>query len=231
MLKFDKVTLELGENVVLRDISFEVMPGEMVAILGISGAGKSSLFRLLTGETSPTKGQILLDRFSLVDLNAESLQNYRRQIGIAFQDFRLLPKKTVFDNIAFALEVCGKEDLIETRVPELLELVGLSHRKDAFPHELSGGEKQRTAIARALVHYPKILIADEITGNLDPKNSRDIADLLSHLNETKGMTILFSTHDPILVEQLVPRVVRLEEGKVLFDKKECSLGKAFEGII
>lgn len=231
MLKFDKVSLELGHNVVLRDISFEVMPGEMVAVLGISGAGKSSLFRLLTGETSPTKGQILLDRFSLADLNAASLQKYRRQIGIAFQDFRLLPKKTVFDNIAFALEVCGMDDLIEARVPELLDLVGLSHRKNAFPHELSGGEKQRTAIARSLVHYPKILIADEITGNLDPKNSRDIADLLLHLNATRGMTILFSTHDPILVEQLVPRVVRLEEGKVLFDKKECSLGKAFEGII
>ncbi len=231
MLKFDKVSLELGQNLVLRDISFEVMPGEMVAILGISGAGKSSLFRLLTGEKSPTKGQILLDRFSLADLNAESLQKYRRQIGIAFQDFRLLPKKTVFDNISFALEVCGMDDLIGERVPELLELVGLSHRKNAFPHELSGGEKQRTAIARSLVHYPKILIADEITGNLDPKNSRDIADLLLHLNSTKGMTILFSTHDPVLVDALKPRVVRLEEGKVLFDKEECSLEKAFEGVM
>ena len=231
MLKFDKVTLELGNNVVLRDISFEVMPGEVVAILGISGAGKSSLFRLLTGETRPTKGQILLDKFSLADLNAESLQKYRRQIGIAFQDFRLLPKKTVFDNVAFALEVCGMDELIGQRVPELLELVGLAHRKDSFPHELSGGEKQRTAIARALVHYPKILIADEITGNLDPKNSRDIADLLQHLNTTKGMTILFSTHDPVLVQGLAPRVVRLDEGKILFDKKECTLEKAFEGVM
>ena len=230
MLKFDKVTLELGNNVVLRDISFEVMPGEVVAILGISGAGKSSLFKLLIGEKSPTKGQIMLDKFSLADLNADSLQKYRRQIGIAFQDFRLLPKKTVFDNVSFALEVCGMDELIEERVPELLALVGLSHRKDAFPHELSGGEKQRTAIARSLVHYPKILIADEITGNLDPKNSRDIADLLAHLNVTKGMTILFSTHDSVLVEGLMPRVIRLEEGKILFDEKKCSLKKAFEGV-
>lgn len=231
MLKFDGVTLEMGGNVVLRDISFEVMPGEMVAILGISGAGKSSLFRLLTGEWRPTKGRILLDEFSLSDLSADSLQKYRRQIGIAFQDFRLLPQKTVFDNIAFALEVCGLEERIEKRVPELLELVGLSHRRDAFPHELSGGEKQRTAIARALVHDPKILIADEVTGNLDPKNSRDIAELLLHLNTTRGMTILFSTHDVVLVEGMRPRVVRLEEGKILFDKKDCSIEKAFEGVM
>lgn len=231
MLKFDKVSLELGNNVVLRDISFEVTPGEMVAILGISGAGKSSLFRLLTGEKQPTKGRIMLDQFSLADLNASSLQKYRRQIGIAFQDFRLLPKKSVFDNIAFALEVCGREDLIRKRVPELLELVGLSHRKNALPHELSGGEKQRTAIARSLVHYPKILIADEITGNLDPKNSRDVADLLLHLNATKGMTILFSTHDPVLVEALKPRIIRLEDGKVLFDEDKCDLKRAFHGVM
>ncbi len=165
------------------------------------------------------------------DLTPASLQHYRRQIGIAFQDFRLLPKKTVFDNVSFALEVCGEDEKIVPTVSELLDLVGLSHRADAFPHELSGGEKQRTAIARSLVHDPKILIADEITGNLDPKNSRDIAELLQHLHLTRGLTVLFSTHDPVLVEAINPRVIRLEDGKILFDEKKCPLEKAFEGVM
>jgi cell division transport system ATP-binding protein len=143
----------------------------------------------------------------------------------------LLSKKSVFDNVAFALEVCGEDEKISKKVPELLDLVGLSHRANAFPHELSGGERQRTAIARSLVHNPKILIADEITGNLDPKNSRDIADLLQHLHLTQELTVLFSTHDPILVEALNPRVIRLESGKILFDKKNCSMEKAFQGIM
>lgn len=231
MLKFDQVFLELGNQVVLRNISFEINPGEMVALLGVSGAGKSSIFKLLTGELQPTKGKILLDSFLLSDITASSLQRYRRQIGIAFQEFRLLPKKSVFDNVAFALEVCGDEDQIQKKVPELLDLVGLSHRMNAFPKELSGGEKQRTAIARSLVHDPKILIADEITGNLDPKNSREVAELLHHLHLTQNLTVLFSTHDPVLVETLTPRVIRLEDGKILFDEKECSLSRAFEGIL
>lgn len=231
MLKFDTVSLELGNQSVLQDISFEIHPEEMVAILGISGAGKSSLFRLLTGELHPTKGNIFLDNFLLSDLTPLSMQNYRRQIGVAFQDFRLLSKKSVFDNVAFALEVCGEESEIHKKVPELLDLVGLSHRANAFPDELSGGEKQRTAIARALVHNPKILIADEITGNLDPKNSRDIADLLQHLHLTHGLTVLFSTHDYVLIEALTPRIIRLEDGKILFDKASCSLEEAFAGVL
>ena len=231
MLKFDKVTLELGDQVVLRNISFEITPGEMVAILGISGAGKSSVFKILTGELQPTKGSVFLDDFLLSDITPSSLQHYRRQIGIAFQDFRLLPQKSVFDNVAFALEVCGEEEKISKKVPELLDLVGLSHRMDAFPNELSGGEKQRTAIARSLVHDPKILIADEITGNLDPKNSREVAELLQHLHLTQGLTVLFSTHDSVLVQTLQPRVIRLEDGKTLFDEANCSLSRAFEGIL
>lgn len=231
MLKFDHVSLELGTQSVLHDISFEIHPEEMVAILGVSGAGKSSLFRLLIGEVHPTKGNIFLDNVLLSDLTPMSMQHYRRQIGVAFQDFRLLSKKSVFDNVAFALEVCGEDGKINKKVPELLDLVGLSHRSNAFPDELSGGEKQRTAIARALVHDPKILIADEITGNLDPKNSRDIADLLKHLHLTQGLTILFSTHDSVLVEALTPRVIRLEDGKILFDSPACSVEEAFKGIL
>lgn len=231
MLKFDKVTLELGDQVVLRNISFEITPGEMVAILGISGAGKSSVFKILTGELQPTKGSVFLDDLLLSDITPSSLQHYRRQIGIAFQDFRLLPQKSVFDNVSFALEVCGEEEKISQKVPELLDLVGLSHRMDAFPNELSGGEKQRTAIARSLVHDPKMLIADEITGNLDPKNSREVAELLQHLHLTQGLTVLFSTHDSVLVQTLQPRVIRLEDGKILFDEGNCSLSRAFEGIL
>jgi cell division transport system ATP-binding protein len=231
MLKFDHVSLDLGNQSVLRDIDFEIHPQEMVAVLGVSGAGKSSLFRLLTGELHPTRGNIFLDKILLSDLTSTSMQHYRRQIGVAFQDFRLLAKKSVFDNVSFALEVCGEDERISKKVPELLDLVGLSHRADAFPHELSGGEKQRTAIARSLAHDPKILIADEITGNLDPKNSRDIADLLQHLHLTQDLTVLFSTHDPVLVETLVPRVIRLEAGKILFDEKSCKIEKAFQGIM
>jgi len=231
MLKFDHVSLVLGDTQVLWDLNFEVMPSEVVAVLGVSGAGKSSVFQLLTAERRPSGGQVLLDGTPLGALSPSSVQKYRRQIGIVFQDFRLLPQKTVFDNVAFALEVCGDEQKIPSVVPELLDLVGLSHRADAFPRQLSGGESQRTAIARALVHDPKLLVADEATGNLDPKSSREIAELFRFLNQKRGLTVLFSTHDPVLVEQLRPRVIRLDTGKILFDKKSCSVDRAFEGIM
>jgi cell division transport system ATP-binding protein len=172
-----------------------------------------------------------LDDFLLRDLSSSSLQLYRRQIGVIFQDFRLLPQKTVFENIAFALQVCGEESLIMDRVPELIDLVGLKDQAHRFPRELSGGEKQRVAIARALVHDPKILLADEPTGNLDPKNSREIGEIFKKLSQEKGLTLLFATHDPLLVQKLNPRVIRLEKGKVQFDERRCPLEKAFAGII
>ena len=231
MLTFKNVHLTIDKTKVLEDLNFKVIPQETVAILGASGAGKSSLFSLLIGEKKPSKGEILLDQISLGDLSFGSVQMYRRQIGIVFQDFRLLPQKTVFENIAFALEICGEEEFVKARVPELLNLVGLGKKTKAFPHELSGGEKQRVAIARALVHEPKILIADEATGNLDPKNSREIAELFKRLNKEKGLTLLFATHDPILVQTLTPRVVRLEKGKILFDKPKISLNDAFKGLL
>ena len=231
MLKFKDVCLSINHNQILHNVSFEVHPGEVVAILGVSGAGKSSIFHLLTGERRPTSGRIELDEFSLGHLSASSLQAYRRQIGIVFQDFRLLPQKTVYQNVAFALEVCGDEDKIKTKVPELLELVGLENKARQFPHELSGGEKQRTAIARALVHDPKILIADEATGNLDPRNSREIARLFKRLNQERHLTILFSTHDIVLVHEMKPRVIRLEWGQVQFDKFPCPEEEAFMGIL
>jgi cell division transport system ATP-binding protein len=231
MLSFENVALSRQKTVVLEDISFVITPGEIVAILGASGAGKSSIFRLLIGEMSPTLGSIRLDDFLLRDLSSSSLQLYRRQIGVIFQDFRLLPQKTVFENIAFALQVCGEESLIMDRVPELIDLVGLKDQAHRFPRELSGGEKQRVAIARALVHDPKILLADEPTGNLDPKNSREIGEIFKKLSQEKGLTLLFATHDPLLVQKLNPRVIRLEKGKVQFDERRCPLEKAFAGII
>lgn len=231
MLTFKNVGLSLGGSKVLSALNFSVKPGEVVAILGASGAGKSSLFSLLIGEKKPSEGEILLDEISLGDLSFTSVQHYRRQIGIIFQDFRLLPQKTVFENIAFALEVCGKADQVPARVPELMRLVGLESKKDRFPKELSGGERQRVSIARALAHDPKILIADEATGNLDPKNSREIAELLHYLNQKTNLTLMFATHDPVMVQKLNPRVIRLESGEVRFDKHQCPLKEAFADLL
>jgi len=217
MLKFQKVNLVLDKKNVLQNLNFEVSPGEIVAILGTSGAGKSSIFQLLTGEKKPTNGSIQLDNFQLESLSSRNLQKYRRQIGVVFQNFCLLPQKTVRENISFALEICGEESLIPKRVPALLELVGLTDRENAFPEKLSGGERQRVAIARALAHAPKILIADEPTGNLDPGNAREIAELFRKLHAAKKCMILVATHDPVLVKTLRPRVLRLENGKILED--------------
>lgn len=231
MLEFQNVSLSLQKNEVLRNINFTITPGEMVALLGASGTGKTSIFRLLLGELKPTLGSLQLDKFALEKLSYSNLQKYRRQIGVVFQDFQLLPQKTVFENVAFALEVCGEENKISHKVPELLKLVGLWDKKNQFPNSLSGGEKQRTAIARALVHNPKMLIADEATGNLDPQNSKEIAGLFKMLQKEKKITILFATHDPILIQILHPRVIRLEGGKVLFDKKEITVEEAFAGMV
>ncbi len=231
MLTFKNVSLSIGKWEILRNLNFKINPGEVVAILGSSGAGKSSLFKLITSELRPNLGKIELDDFSLGDLSFSGVQDYRRQIGIIFQDYRLLSTKTVFENVAFALEVCGNEDQIPKKVPKLIKLVGLKGKEKQFPRELSGGEKQRVSIARALVHDPKILVADEATGNLDPRNSREIADLFLKINKDKNLTILFATHDPILVEKLHPRIIRLEKGKILMDEKKCSVKRAFEGIL
>lgn len=231
MLTFKNVHLSIDKHEILRNLNFTVEPGEVVAILGSSGAGKSSVFKLMTMEQKPTIGKIELDGMSLGDLSFDSVQDYRRQIGIIFQDYRLLNQKTVFENIAFALEVCGDEALIAQKVPELIELVGLTGKEDTFPHSLSGGEKQRVSIARALVHDPVILVADEATGNLDPRNSREISDLFLKINERRNLTIFFATHDPILVKKLKPRVIRIEKGKILIDEKNISVKRAFEGIL
>ena len=231
MLHFQKVSLSINKKEVLSNLNFKISPKEIVAVLGASGAGKSSIFKLLIAECKPTIGQIRLDDFSLQDLSSSSMGTYRRQIGVIFQDFRLLPQKTVFENIAFALEVCGETNHLPQKVNRLIKLVGLEKQTNLFPHELSGGQKQRVAIGRSLIHNPKILIADEPTGNLDPRNSREIAQLLKAINQEQNITIFIATHDPLLVNVLMPRVIRLEEGKILFDEKVCPVENAFGGII
>ncbi len=231
MLQFQSVSLALGSTDILTDVSFTVSPGELVAIIGASGAGKSSIFRLLTGQRRPTVGQLTVDKFDLGRLTPRSLQAYRRQIGVVFQDFKLLNHKTVAENVAFALEVCADYRDVDTRVESALRFTGLYPRRDAFPPTLSGGEKQRTAIARALVHQPRILIADEPTGNLDPRSSRIVGDLFHRLNSQQGLTTIFSTHDPLLVRQLRPRVIRLESGRIVFDRPDCDPTTAFQGLL
>lgn len=231
MLALENVSLILDDRKVLDRISFSVKPGEVVAILGSSGAGKSSVFRLLIGEQKPTLGSLKLDDFRLEELSAQSIQSFRRQIGIIFQDFRLLPRRTAAENVAFALEVCGQSSQVSRKVPELLKLVGLQDKADQFPSSLSGGESQRLAIARALIHDPKILIADEPTGNLDPRNSREIAQLFERLHREKNITIVFATHNPVMIDIMKPRVIRLHDGRVAFDEKACPLERAFEGIL
>jgi len=228
MLYFKQVSVSHDRQSVLQNFSAKISPGEIVAILGESGAGKSTIFKLLTREINPSVGKIFLDDVSLADLDVKNIQKFRRQIGVIFQDFRLLEYKTVYENIAFALEVCGEVESMERRIRELLTSVGIWSTRDKFPRQLSGGECQRVAIARALIHDPQILIADEPTGNLDPKTAKSIAELLKKLHEEKHMTVLIATHEPMIIRTLNPRVIRLEKGRILFDKPHCGPEEAFE---
>lgn len=195
-------------------MSFSIQPGEFVVIKGVSGAGKSTIINLLIGADKPDQGIVEVDNLLVNEMDDNTLQLYRRKLGVVFQDYKLLPKKTVYENVAFAMEVCEEANHnIEQRVPEVLEKVGLLQFQDKFPSQLSGGEEQRLAIARALVHNPRLIIADEPTGNLDEENVRGILRLLTKLQE-EGATILMTTHDP-LVQELAPgRTLTLENGKI-----------------
>ncbi len=231
MLRFESVSLSFDEHPVLSDVSFVIQPGEKVGIIGASGAGKSSLFKLLIGELRPTTGSIYVDDISLGDLSLSGIQEYRRHIGVVFQDFRLLPQKTVFENLSFALEVCGKEDDILEKAETLLSTVGLLDAYNQFPNSLSGGERQRLAIARALIHDPRILIADEPTGNLDPQNAKDIAYLFRNLHEEKGLTCICATHDPQFIDILRPRIIRVANGTILADEPYNTTIEAFGDLL
>ena len=221
MIQFkDVYTIYDDEVEVLNGINLEIKDGEFVCIVGPSGAGKSTLLRLLTHELLPNKGEVILDGVSLSELPSKAIPLLRRKIGTVYQDFKLLSAKTAFENVAFALEVCGvSRRRIRDVVPQVLDVVGLHEKGDRYPRQLSGGEQQRISIARALVHGPKILVADEPTGNLDALNTREIIDILQHINEF-GTTVILVTHNRDVVNMLKRRVVTLESGKVVADHEE-----------
>ncbi len=220
MISLDNVTkiYAVGTRPALDTVSVEIDKGEFVFLIGPSGSGKSTVLRLLLREERPTVGVVHVDGRNLAKLPARKVPELRRKIGCVFQDFRLLPKKTVYDNVAFALEVINKSQrAIKRTVPEVLDLVGLDGKANRRPHELSGGEQQRVAIARAFVNRPLVLLADEPTGNLDPDTSQGIMRLLERINRT-GTTVLMATHDNNIVDAMRRRVIELDFGKVVRDQ-------------
>lgn len=221
MILFDCVSKQYGAKLVLNNVNLMIEGGEFVTIIGSSGAGKTTLINTLIGAEKIDGGSITVDGYEITSMTPAVLQFYRRKIGIIFQDYKLLPQKTVYENVAFAMEVCGclnKE--MAGRVPEVLDMVGLTAQRNQFPYQLSGGENQRTAIARALVHHPKLLIADEPTGNLDPENTRSIIELLLKIN-AGGTTVILASHDKEMVNYINRRVVHLEDGLILSDQKKA----------
>lgn len=220
MIEFQHVTKKYaGDITAVSDVSFKIAKSEFVALVGPSGAGKSTLIKILIREEVPTSGRILVADRDIFQLCEEELPYFRRKVGVIYQDFKLLAKKTVCENVSFALEVVGSpSSLIKKRVSEMLTLVGLENRANALSEELSGGEKQRVSIARALVHEPKLLIADEPTGNLDPVNSWEIIELLFKINK-QGTVVLLATHDKEVVDAIHKRVITMKEGKVVDDRE------------
>jgi cell division transport system ATP-binding protein len=219
MISLNHVSKVYKETVTaLDDVSLEISKGEFVFVVGPSGSGKSTLIRLLLKEDEPSAGDIYVAGKHIGKLSPWKVPYLRRNLGTVFQDFKLLPDKTVFDNVAFALEVIGKpRHVTQQRVPEILNLVGLGEKLSNYPDELSGGEQQRVSIARAFVNRPLILLADEPTGNLDPATSVDIMKLLDRINRT-GTTVLMATHDNAIVDAMRRRVVELDSGKVVRDQ-------------
>lgn len=228
MIRFENVTKVYERNArpALDELTLEVERGEFVFLVGASGSGKSTFLRLVLREERPTSGKVFVAGKDLGRLSQWKVPHLRRQIGVVFQDFRLLPSKTVFENVAFALQVIGKpKHKIMTEVPEVLEMVGLGGKEKRRPHELSGGEQQRVAIARAFVNRPSILLADEPTGNLDPTTSVGIMRLLDRINRT-GTTIVMATHDDEIVDQMRKRVVELSEGLMVRDQTRGVYGSS-----
>lgn len=221
VIEFDHVSKTYpGDIGAVRDVSLTVRMGEFISLVGPSGAGKSTLIKLLTCAEGPTAGKILVAGRDISKLKKKELPFYRRKVGVIFQDFKLLPKKTVYENVAFALEVSDvTNEEIADKVPKIIELVGLASRAFALTEELSGGEKQRVSIARALVHNPKLLIADEPTGNLDPVSTWEIIELLFKINK-QGTIVLLASHDKEVVDTLQRRVVTIREGKVISDQEK-----------
>jgi cell division transport system ATP-binding protein len=221
MIRFEKITKIYSPNTVALDnISFEVKPKEFVSIVGKSGAGKTTLLKLLLAEEKPSYGRIFFNNQNIQKIELEKLPELRRRIGAVFQDYKLLPSKTCYENIAYAMEVIGASDEEICRdVPEVLEIVGLFDKANNFPAQLSGGEKQRAAIARALIHRPEVILADEPTGNLDPYHTLDIIRLLLKINQF-GTTIILATHNKDIINRLGKRVITLEDGQMIRDEEE-----------
>jgi cell division transport system ATP-binding protein len=226
MIKFENVTMAYRKdgNPALNNVSFEIADGEFVFLVGQSGAGKSTILRLLIREESAQAGTVLIDDINIGMLPEKEVPKLRRNIGMVFQDFRLLPEKTVSENVAFALQVLNKSpDEIKQTVPAVLDLVGLLDKANRRPEQLSGGEQQRVAIARALVNRPAILMADEPTGNLDPNTSVEIMRLLDQINKA-GTTVIMATHDAGIVDQMRKRVIEITGGAIIRDQAQGVYG-------
>lgn len=222
MIEFDHVSMayQLSEELALKNVSFKVERGEFVFIIGSSGSGKSTIIKLLTCEERPLKGEIIVNGFSLNTIKKKQIPYLRRNIGMVFQDFRLIPSKTVFENVSYAMEIVGaSRKAILHQVPMVLSIVGLRNRQSAYPYELSGGEQQRVAIARAMVNRPMMILADEPTGNLDPVNSESIMALLAEINKS-GTTVLVCSHDKDLVNRMKKRVIMIDDGMKIRDDSE-----------
>ena len=220
MIKFISVTKYYGPTKALDKINLEIGQAEFISLVGLSGAGKSTLLKLIIGEEKADEGKILIDNIDIAAINKTDIPYLRRKIGVVFQDMKLLPKRTAFENVAFAMEVCGlPAQKIQKDVPKILELVGLLHKAANFPDEMSGGEKQRVAIARALAHRPVLLLADEPTGNLDEVNANEVLELLLKINKL-GTTVILATHASDLVNKIKRRVITMEDGRITQEQEK-----------
>ncbi|MCM1598314.1 cell division ATP-binding protein FtsE [Latilactobacillus sakei] len=225
MIRMTNVSKEYPNGVTaIKDLSVTIEAGEFAYIVGPSGAGKSTFIKMLYHQLKATSGEIEVAGFDLINMKDREIPYLRRKVGVVFQDFKLLPRLTVFENVAYAMEVIEAEpDVIQKRVLEVLELVGLKAKNDRFPNELSGGEQQRVAVARAIVNYPEVLIADEPTGNLDPETSDGIMDILEAIND-KETIVLMATHNRQMVNERTHRVLAIEDGRLVRDEKEGEYG-------
>jgi len=223
MIKFENVSKKYNDTkFLIDDVSFEIEEGEFVFLVGPSGAGKTTLLKLLTREDVPTTGKVSVDEKDIADLTKKEMPILRRNIGMVFQDFKLLETRTVFENVAISMEVAGKSTAeINEVVPRLLKLVGIEDKGHQYPAEIAGGEKQRVSLARALAHDPKYLVADEPTGNIDPLQTWEVVKIFQAINEY-GTTILFATHDKTVVDELKKRVIKIEDGKITKDEKNST---------
>lgn len=221
MIYFDKVTKHYKDGTpALDDVTLSIAPNEFVSIVGHSGAGKTTLLKMLLGEDVPTSGTVFFESVDVNSMPKSQMHHYRRKIGMVFQDFRLIPNKTAYENIAFAMEAAGRpQDEIESDVPHFLELVDLIDKAHHFPNQLSGGEQQRVAIGRAIINQPEVIVADEPTGNLDPINTYEIIEILKKINEL-GTTVVITTHNKGVVDALGKRVITMDKGRIARDDKQ-----------